>query len=591
MSYHVDIIPNRKSRPTALLRQAWREGNRIRKKTLSNLTHLPPQIVDGIRAMLKGGVVCKDVKEAFPIKRTLPHGHVAAVLGTARNLGLDRILHRENSRLRDLALGAIVMRLLDPCSKLATSRGLSCETASTSIGTIMGLGEVTGNEMLSMLDWLVGRQKWIERSLANRHLKGAMLVLYDVTSSYVEGQNCSLASFGYNRDNKKGEKQIVFGLLCACDGCPAAVEVFAGNTGDPTTVGAQVERIRKRFGIDNVALAGDRGMITTARIREDLEPCGLDWISALKTTDIRKLLKKSKGKDAALRAGALVPDGVGEIVSPQFPGERLIVCLNPRLREQRARKREELLVCTEQILENIAKAVRRPGSVLRGKDKINRRVGREANRRKVEKHFEITVTDDDILWSRNEEKIEAEARLDGIYIIRTSLASSKLGMEQVVSAYKSLSQVERAFRSMKATPLEIRPIYVYSENHVRGHVLLCMLAYYVEWHLRRMLAPLLFEDDDREGAQRKRKTPVEKAMVSDSAKAKSDTKKTAEGFCVHSLKTLLADLATLSLNEVTPPGSPDHRFPVITEPTALQEKAFELLDIDPGRFVPGKLTG
>ena len=591
MSYHVDIIPNRKSRPTVLLRQAWREGNRIRKKTLSNLTHLPPQIVDGIRAMLKGGVVYKDVKEAFPIKRTLPHGHVAAVLGAARNLGLDRILHRENSRLRDLALGAIVMRLLDPCSKLATSRGLSCETASTSIGTIMGLGEVRGNEMLSMLDWLVGRQKWIERSLANRHLKGGMLVLYDVTSSYVEGQNCSLASFGYNRDNKRGKKQIVFGLLCACDGCPAAVEVFAGNTGDPTTAGAQVERIRKRFGIDNVALAGDRGMITTARIREDLEPCGLDWISALKTTDIRKLLKESKGKNAALRAGALVPDGVGEIVSPQFPGERLIVCLNPRLREQRARKREELLVCTEQILENIAKAVRRPGSVLRGKDKINRRVGREANRRKVEKHFEITVTDDDILWSRNEEKIEAEARLDGIHIIRTSLESSKLGMEQVVSAYKSLSQVERAFRSMKTTSLEIRPIYVYSENHVRGHVLLCMLAYYVEWHLRRMLAPLLFEDDDREGAQRKRKTPVEKAMVSDSAKAKSDTKKTAEGFCVHSFRTLLADLATLSLNEVTPPGSPDHRFPVITEPTALQEKAFELLDIDPGRFVPSKLTG
>ena len=381
------------------------------------------------------------------------------------------------------------------------------------------------------------------------------------------------------------------GLLCASDGCPVAVEVFSGNTGDPTTVGTWVERIRGRFGIDNVALVGDRGMITTARIREDLEPCGLQWISALKTKDIRKLLKKPKGKEAPLRPESLVPDGVGEIVSPEFPGERLIVCLNPRLREQRARKRKELLVCTERILEDIAKTVRRKSSALRGRDKINRRVGREANRRKVEKHFDITVTDDDILWSRNEEKIEAEARLDGIYIIRTSVSASELGAGRVVSAYKSLSQVERAFRSIKTTSLEIRPIYVYSENHVRGHVLLCMLAYYVEWHLRRLLAPLMFEDDDRAGAEKKRETPVEKAMVSDSAKAKSGTKKTASGFCVHSFRTLMADLATLSLNEVTLPGSPDHRFPVITEPTALQEKAFELLGIDPKRFVPSKLTG
>ena len=534
MAYSVDTIPNRNSKPTILLRRAWREGKRIRRETISNLTRMPPLIVDGIRAMLKGGIVYKDVNEAFPIKRTFPHGHVAAVLGTARKLGLDRIVHRESSRLRDLALGAIVMRVLYPCSKLATSRGLSCETASTSLGTIMGFEEVTGNEVLSMLDWLLERQQWIEKSLANRHLKGGTLVLYDVTSSYVEGQNCSLAAFGHNRDKKKGKKQIVFGLLCASDGCPVAVEVFAGNTGDPTTVGAQVERIRKRFGIDNVALVGDRGMITTARIREDLEPCGLDWISALKTKDIRKLLKKPKGEEnAPLQPESLTPDGVGEIVSPEFPGERLIVCLNPRLREQRARKREELLVSTEQILENIAKVVCSSGSTLRGKDKINRRVGREANRRNVEKHFDITVTDDNVVWSRNEEKIKAEASLDGIYIIRTSVCASELGAQQAVWAYKSLSRVERAFRSLKTTSLEIRPVYVYSENHVRGHVFLCMLAYYVEWHLRRLLAPLLFEDDDRDGVAKKRRTPVEKAMVSDSAKAKSDTKKTPEGFRVH----------------------------------------------------------
>ena len=551
---------------------------------------MPQAIIDGIRAMLKGGVVYQDITDAFPIKRTLPHGHVAAVLGTARRLGLDRVLHRKRSRMRDLALGAIVMRVLRPGSKLAASRGLSAESASTSLGTVMGLGEVTGNEVLSMLDWLLERQKWIERSLANRHLKGGALVLYDVTSSYLEGHNCSLAAFGHNRDGKKGKKQIVCGLLCSRDGCPVAVEVFAGNTGDPATVRAQVSKIHKRFGVDKVALVGDRGMITSARIREDLEPCGLDWISALKTKDIRKLLRKPEGKEAPLRPEALVPDGVGEIASPEFPGERLVVCLNPRLREQRARKREELLVSTERILEEIAKAVRSPNSALRGRDKINRRVGREGNRRKVEKHFDITVTDDGIVWSRNQKKIEAEARLDGIYIIRTSVSASALGAWQAVSAYKALCRVERAFRSIKSTSLEIRPVYVYSENHVRGHVLLCMLAYYVEWHLRRLLAPLLFEDDDRQGAEAKRSTPVERAMVSDRAKKKSDTKKTPSGLCVHSFSTLMDDLATLSLNEVTLPGNPDHRFPVMTEPTALQERAFELLGIDPGKSVSSKLT-
>ena len=591
MSYHVDVIPNRKSPPAILFRKAWREGKKIRRKTISNLTGMPQVIIDGIRNMLKGGVVYKSIAEAFPIKRSLPHGHVAAVLGTARKLGFDRILHRHSSRMRELCLGAIAMRVLGPGSKLAASRGLSPETASTSLGTVMGLGEVSGNEVLSMLDWLVDRQKWIEKSLANRHLKGKTLVLYDVSSSYVEGKECPLAAFGHNRDGKRGKKQVVYGMLCSAEGCPVAVEVFAGNTGDPRTVRNQVEKVRQRFGIDKVALVGDRGMITTARIREDLEPWGLDWISALKSKDIRELVKKPKEGEAPLRPEALAADGVGEIESPKFAGERLIVCFNPRLKEERARRREELLLSTERILEDVAKVVRRKGSTLRGKDRINRRVGREANRRKVEKHFDITVTDNDIVWSRNLGKIEAEARLDGIYIIRTSLESSELGAEDAVLAYKKLCGVERAFRSMKTASLEIRPMYVYSENHVRGHVLLCMLAYYLEWHLRRALAPLLFEDDDREGAARKRKSPVGKAVVSDSAKAKSGTKKTREGFCVHSFGTLMEDLATVSLNEVTLPGQPDHRFPVITEATPLQAEAFELLGIDPGKFVSSKLTG
>jgi len=589
MSYHVDVIPNRKSPPAILFRRAWREGKKIRRETISNLTGMPAYIIDGIRAMLKGGVVYKDIKEAFPIKRSLPHGHVAAVYGTAKKLGLDRVLHRKGSRVRDIALGAIVARVLSPGSKLAVSRALSGETATTSLGTVMGLGEVTGNEVLSMLDWLMERKGWIERSLAKRHLSGGTMVLYDVTSSYFEGDTCSLAMFGHSRDKKKGNKQIVFGLLCSKEGCPVAVEVFPGNTADPMTVETQVKKIKERFGIEKVALVGDRGMITTARIREELSPCGLEWISALKTRDIRNLVKKPKKGEPALNPEEVREDKVGEIKSDLYPGERLMVCLNPRLREERRRKREDLLSATEGILENIARLV--SGGSLRGAEKINRRVGRDADRKKVEKHFEITVTDSDMSWRRKEGKIRAEAALDGIYIVRTSLGSCDIGAEEAVSAYKSLSRVERAFRSIKTTSLRVRPIYVYSENHVRGHVFLCVLAYYLEWHLRRGLAPLMFEDDDREGAGKKRSTPVEKAEVSDSAKRKSRTKKTEEGFCVHSFRTLMEDLATLSLNEVTLPGSSEHRFPMITEPTLLQSRAFELLDVEPGRFVASKLTG
>ena len=590
MSFHVDVIPNRKSPPAVLFREAWREGKKIRRRTMSNLTGMPAYIIDGIRAMLKGGVVYRDLKEAFPIKRSLPHGHVAAVYGMAKKLGLDRVLHRKNSRIRDIALGAIVMRVLCPGSKLATSRMLSRETANTSLGTVMGLGEVTGNEVLSMLDWLVGRKAWIEKSLANCHLSGGTMVLYDVTSSYFEGESCSLSAFGHNRDKKKGKKQIVLGLLCSKEGCPVAVEVFPGNTADPMTVGTQIRKIKERFSIEKVALVGDRGMITTARIREELEPGAVDWISALKTSDIRNLIKRpNEGEEKPpLNLCEVKEDKVGELKSDLYPGERLMVCLNPRLREERRKKREDLLLATESILERIAGLVR--GGSLRGAEKINRRVGREADKRKVEKHFDIVVRDADIRWKRKERRIRAEAALDGIYIVRTSLGDSDIGAEGTVSAYKSLSRVERAFRSIKTASLQVRPIYVYSENHVRGHLFLCVLGYYLEWHLRRKLAPVMFEDSDREGAEKKRSTPVEKAQVSDSARTKYDTKKTQEGFCVHSFGTLMEDLGTLSLNEVTLPGSPEHRFPMITEPTPLQSRAFELLDVEPGRFVASKLT-
>ena len=585
MAFSVDVIPNRSSPPAILLREAWREGKRIRRRTLANLSKVPPVLVDAIRAVVDGGVVFPSLDAAVTIRRARPHGHVAAVLGTLRSLGLVRILDRKAHRMRDLAVAAIVARVVDPASKLATARALSPETASTSLGAVLGLGPVTGNEMLAMLDWLLKRQPWIEKSLANRHLSGGKtLVLFDVSSSFLEGRCCPLAAFGHNRDGKKGKQQITYGLLCAADGCPVAVEVFAGNTGDPSTVASQVARVRDRFGIDHVALVGDRGMITTARIRADLRPADLDWISALKTRDIRKLLRApDPDTPAPLAPEALVPDAVAEITGPDFPGERLMVCLNPRLREERARKREALLQATEATLATMAASVR--SGRLKGREAINRRVGRDANRRKVEKHFEITVTDGAITWRRRAERIAAEGRLDGVYVIRTSLDSEAIGAEAAVEAYKSLAQVERAFRVLKASRLEIRPVHVYSEDHVRAHVFLCVLAYYVEWHLRRRLAPLLFEDDDRAGARAQRSSPVAPARVSESARAKADTKRTADGLPVHSFTTLLADLATLTVNEVTLPASPDHAFPMLAKPTPLQRRALELLKIDPAKNV------
>ena len=361
MSFHVETIPNRNSRPTILIRKARREDGRLRKKTIANLTELPPHVVAGVRALIRGGVTVARPEDAFAIHRAWPHGHVAAALGTLRGIGLVRLLHRIPGRMRDLAVAAIVARIVDPASKLATARALSPETASTSLGAALGLGPVTGNEMLDMLDWLLERQRHIERSLANRHLKDGTLVLFDVSSSFLEGKCCPLAAFGHSRDGKKGKKQIVYGLLCGTDGCPVAVEVFSGNTSDPQTLPAQVEKIRRRFGLEvsRVALVGDRGMITSARIRDSLRPAGMGWITALRKADVRRLIEDGGGQAAA--------DAVAEATSDDFPGERLMVCLNPRRRKDSRRRREELLEATEAELREIADAAARgrPGNGIR----------------------------------------------------------------------------------------------------------------------------------------------------------------------------------------------------------------------------------
>ena len=588
MSFHVDTIPNRNSPPAILLRQAWREGKRIRRRTIANLSKLPPALIDAIRTVVRGGVAFESLDQAVSIRRALPHGHVAAILGTCQRLGLPRILARNPSRLRDLALAAVAARIHAPDSKLATARRLSPDTADSSLGPLLGLGDVHGNELLAMLDWLLERKPWIEKSLANRHLQGGAMVLYDVTSSYLEGRRSPLARFGYSRDGRKDRPQLVFGLLCTPDGCPLAVEVFPGNTADPATVAAQVAKIRRRFRIERVALVGDRGMVTTARIRQDLQPAGLDWISALTTRGIRKLLKAPKQPPAPpLRPGELLPDAVAEIQSPDFPGERLLVCLNPRLREERARKREALLRDTEAILHNITAAIRQ--GRLRGRDHINRRIGRDLSRKKVEKHFDFTVSDDQLTWTRRQHRIAAEARLDGIYVVRTSLDADTIGKDAAVEAYKSLARVEQAFRSIKSL-INVRPVFVYTPEHVRAHVFLCMLAYYVQWHMRRRLAPLLFQDDDPEAARVARNSPVEPARVSPSAKAKADSRRTPDGLPVHAFRSLLGDLATLTLNEVSLPQNPDASFTLLARPTPLQQRAFQLLHIDPRHFVASTKT-
>ena len=578
MSYRVDTIPNRNSPPTILLRRHWREGRRVRKETVANLTRRPEWLVEGIRSLVGAGAFRPEGGGPVEIRRSLPHGHAAAILGTMKNLGFERILGRKDCRSRRLALAAIAARVADPLSKLATARTLSEGTASSSLGAMLGLGEVSGNEMPGMLDWLLGRQPWIERSLVNRRLPGEALILYDLSSSHVEGRRNALAAFARSRDGRRDRKQIAYGLLCDRGGCPVAIEAFEGSAAEPATVGRRIEKIRRRFGLGRVALVGDRGMTAGARIREELEPAGLDWISALKPEDIRKLAK------GPLTADVPVPDAVAEIASPNFPGERLMVRFNPRLRDERRRKREELLKAMEGRLEEIRHAAGSRGSRLRGREAIARRVGEDTGRLKVAKHFEVQCADDGLSWSRRQERIDREAALDGIRVIRTSLGAGSIGLDEAVDACRSLARVEQAFRQIKTGRLRTGPVFVRSEAHVRAHVFLCMLAFHVEWHMRRRLAPVLFDEDDPEAARAQRASPVEPEKPSPSARSKAARKRTPDGTAAHSLHALLADLSTVALNDVSVGGSGS--FPVVTTPTPGQRKAFELLGVDPVKMFP-----
>jgi transposase len=571
---YIEAVPNRNSPPAILLRESYPHEGKVRKRTLCNLSGWPVAHVEGLRGVLKGGTVIPAEHDAFTVTRSLPHGHVAAALGTARKIGLDRILGPDGDRCRDLVLAMLTGRILDPVSKLAAARTLSPATASCSLGEVLGLGEVGDAELYAALDWLLERQAAIEAALARRHLQNGALVLYDVSSSYMEGRCCPLAKRGYSRDGKKGTLQIVYGLLCAPDGCPVAIEVFDGNTGDPKTLAPQIDKLKQRFGLSHVVLVGDRGMITEARITEDVKSAGLDWITALRAPAIKELLNSG-----ALQLTLFDTRDMASITSPDFPGERLIVCRNPDLAAERGRKREALLGATEKDLARIKTAVERKRNSLRGIAEIGLAVGAVLNTHKMKKHFDLTITDDAFSYARKTEAIAAEAATDGLYVVRTSLPEQTLGDADIVRSYKSLARVERAFRCIKTVDLNVRPVYHWLEGRVRAHVFLCMLAYYLEWHMRQCLAPMLFDDTDKEVAEALRSSVVAPAQRSKAAVKKQTTGMTADALPVHSFRTLLADLATLARNTIITAINPRYPLSVVTRPTPVQQKAFDLLGL------------
>ena len=574
---YVTEIPNRNSPPAILLRESYRENGKVRTRTIANISRLRPAQIDALRTSLSGASSAPrlSLPDSFLIERSRPHGHVAAVLGSLRKLQIPAVLDPRSSRERDLAVAMISARILDPASKLATARGLHSDTLHSSLGESLSLDSADESELYAAMDWLLARQPRIERELAKRQLQDGAMVLYDLTSTYFEGRHCPLAKLGHSRDDKSGTPQIVFGLLTNAAGCPVAVEVFEGNTSDPKTVAKQVDKLRLRFGLQKVILVGDRGMITSARIREDLPAShGIEWISALRATQIQKL-----ARDGQLQMSFFDKTDMLEIAHPDFPGERLVACFNPLLAEERSRKRPELLAATEKQLEKITTATKRARRPLRGKQNIGVRAGKILNRYKMGKHFELRIDEDGFHYKRKEANIERERSLDGIYVIRTSVNADALSGEQVVASYKSLSGVERAFRSLKTVDLNVRPIHHRLPDRVRAHILLCMLAYYVEWHMRQLLAPLLFDDHDKPQARAARASVVAPAQRSSAALRKAAAKKTDDGFPVHSFQTLLRDMATIAKNRIQPTDDKTPAFDMLTTPTALQQRAFDLLGV------------
>jgi transposase len=568
---YIDTVPNRNSPPAILLREGWREGRKTRKRTLANLSHWPALKVETLRRLLRDDVLVSPT-DLFETERTRPHGHVEAVLGTVRQIGLDRIIASKRCPERDLVLAMIAERLLHPCSKLATTRIWQTTTLAEEL-SVEGADE---DDLYHAMDWLLARQDQIERKLADRHLTDGAVVLYDVSSSYYEGRTCPLARFGHDRDGQKGLPIIVYGVMTDGRGCPIAVSVYAGNTGDPTTVPDQVERLRTRFGLVHLVLVGDRGMLTQPQIDRLKAQPGVGWITALTSVSIRKLVQQG-----ALQLSLFDTQNLAEITAPGFPGERLVACYNPLLADQRARKRRALLDATEQALTKLAREVARRTKTLLTGSAIGLKAGKILGRYKMGKHYTLTIADSTFAWARREAAIEAEAKLDGIYVLRTSEPAERYSAADTVRTYKSLSHVERAFRCLKGVDLLVRPIRHRTAQRVPAHIFLCMLAYYVEWHMRRAWAPILFEDDELERARRQR-DPIRPAAPTASATRKKATHTTPEGLPVHSLETLLAELASRGRNTYRLKSNDSSlTFTQVPDPTPIQRRAYELLGLLP----------
>ena len=572
---YIESVKNRKSPPCILLRESYRDQGKVNKRTVANVTKWPANIVANFKKLLKGGTVVQSLEDSFDVIRSRPHGHVSAVLGSLRKLGLDKIIDRRPSKNRDLIVGMIVSRILNPASKLATSRHLQDETSCNTLSEECNIEGIDENDLYEAMDWLLDKQHHIEKSLAGKHLKDGTFILYDLSASYFEGRTCPLAKRGYPRDKKMGKLQVEYGLLCDFEGRPVSIEVFDGNVADPKTVSNQIEKLQKRFGLKRVVIVGDRGMLTEARIREEFKgKDGLDWVSALKAPAIRKLIENK-----TIQPSLFDEVDLAEVSSPDFPGERLMVCRNPLLLEERRRKRNKLLQETEKELEKIVKAVKRKRAPLRGKAKIGLRIGKVIDKYKMAKHFELKITNASFSYQREDEKIQEEEALDGIYVVRTSVAKEILSSEKTVEAYKKLSVVERAFRCLKTVDLKVRPIHHRTADRVRAHIFLCMLAYYVEWHMRKLLAPILFDDEDKELAEELRESVVAPAKRSPTAKLKDETKRTKGDLPVHSFQTLLADLATIVRDICRPKIDNAPLFSKMTLKSPIQKKAFQLLKL------------
>jgi len=568
---YIETVPNRNSPPAILLREGWREGKKTHKRTLANLSDWPKQKIETLRRLLRDETLVSP-DDLVDTKKTLPHGHVEAILGTIRKLGLDSMIASKPCRERDLVVAMIAERLIHPCSKLATTR----RWHATSLAEELGVEDADEDDLYEAMDWLLARQQRIEKKLAQRHLVDGALVLYDVTSSYYEGHTCPWARHGHDRDGQKGLPIIVYGVLTDNEGRPIAVHVYTGNTGDPTTVADQVTKLREQFGLSRVVLVGDRGMLTQPQIDKLKEHPGLGWITALTSVAIRKLVD-----EGALQLSLFDRKNLAEVTSKDYPGERLVVCFNPLLAEERVRKRQELLAATEQELAKLARAVARRKKKLMTQSEIGIKAGKVLGRYKVGKHFMLKIGEETFTWTRRAEAIEREAALDGIYVIRVTEPKERLSSEDTVRTYKGLSQVERAFRCLKAIDLLVRPIRHRTEDRVPAHIFLCMLAYYVEWHMRKALAPILFEDEELE-KDRKRRDPILPAKPSDSVKLKKRTHRTPDGLPVHDFSSLMSDMASRSrvTYKLRSQGL-DLTFKQVPELSALQRRAYELLGLLP----------